>query len=391
MAVTDMIRKAYELRPYPATGRRIAGARFAHLPPLDWVQALGRPGAPAPRRVLVAGCGTGAEAFEMRRELPDAEIVAIDFSPRSIAIARRVQRGVRSSRSIEFAVADLNDPQLATRTGGNFDFISCHGVLTYLPAAGQVLRNLSNCIRSDGVMYLGVNGEAHPGERLRRWLKNQGFPTGELHDERQLRAWLRLWDRFQRDTGLTLAEKPTTFLAGDICGPHFNNWSLARWRETAARAGWRLAGSGRTPAQLRQTLDDAAYRPLYPVELDKLAVHLDTASPASFHRLLLRKATAAPRAWDGTEPSASCSVRWTGLYSLRLTPAGRDKTVWARLRCQSLLLQLEWPLSEKTAAAVRALVRSRGRAVPWPAGWPRTEAARRTLWLWAGFGVITVG
>lgn len=390
MAVTDSIRRAYELRPYPATNRRITSTRFAHLPPLNWVQAVGRPGAPVPQRVLVAGCGTGAEAFEMRRELPDAEIVAIDFSPRSIDIARRMQGASRSHRAIEFMVADLNDSQLAVRTSGNFDFISCHGVLTYLPGATQVLRNLAECIRADGVLYLGVNGEDHPGERLRRWLNDQGIPTGELHDERQLRAWLRLWDRLHGGPALELARRPATFLAGDICGPHFNNWSLARWRETAANAGWELAGSGRTPALLRRTLDDAAYRPLYPAKLDDLAVHLDTANPGSFHRLLLRKASADRWTWDGVEPSAPCDIRWTGLYSLRLTPARRDKTVWARLRCPALLLQLDWPLSEREAAAVRVLARSHGRAIPWPAGWPRIEAARRTLWLWAGFGVVTV-
>jgi SAM-dependent methyltransferase len=391
MAVADMIRRAYELRPYPAAGRRVASAQFAHLPPLVWVQALGRPGAPAPRRVLVAGCGTGAEAFEMRRELPDAEILAIDFSPRSIAIARRVQRAARLRRPIEFVVADLNDPQLADRTGGNFDFISCHGVLTYLPAPEQVLRNLADCLQSDGVLYLGVNGTGHPGDPLRQWLNDLGFPTAELHDERRLRSCLRLWDRLQSDPTLELAKRSATFLAGDICGPHFNNWSLARWRDTAARAGWRLAASGHAPAQLRRTLDDAAYRPLYPVKLDEMAVHLDGATPASFHRLLLRRAPADAWTWDGTEPAVPCDVRWTGLYSLRLTPARRGGTVWATLRSSALLLQLEWPLSEREAAAVRTLARARSGGVAWPAGWPRTETVRRTLWLWAGFGVITVG
>lgn len=390
MAVTDIIRRAYELRPYPATDRRIASARFAHLPPLDWVQALGRPGSPMPRRVLVAGCGTGAEAFEMRRELPDAAIVAIDFSPRSIAIARQVQRAARSRRAVEFMVADLNDPHLAARTGGNFDFISCHGVLTYLPGPEKVLRNLAGCLRPDGVLYLGVNGEAHPGDRLRRWLNDQGFPTRELHNERKLRAWLRLWDRLVCDAGLKLAERPATFLAGDICGPHFNNWSLARWRDTAARAGWQLAGTSRTPAHLRRILEDAAYRPLYPSKLDDLAVHLDSAIPSSFHRLLLRRAPADAWTWDGKEPAVPCTLRWTGLYSLRLTPARRGTRASALLRCPDLLLQLEWPLSEREAAAGRTLTRSRGRGIPWPAGWPRTEATRRTLWLWAGFGVITV-
>jgi len=388
MAVTDVIRRAYERRPYPVSDRRVASARFAHLPPLDWVQAIGRPGAPALRRVLVAGCGTGAEAFELRRELPEAEIIAIDFSPRSISIARRVQRAARGRHPIRFFVADLEDPQLPRLTGGDFDFISCHGVLTYLPEPVRVLRNLAACVRADGVLYLGVNGEAHPGDRLRPWLNDRGVSTGEMRDERQLRVWLRLWDRLQADAKFELAGKPATFLASDVCGPYFSNWSLGRWRTAAERAGWRLAGSGMVAAQLRRTLDGAAYRPLYPAKCDDLCVHFDAASPASFHCLLLRRAPVW--AWDGTEPAVPCVVRWTGLHSLRIVPAKRGGLAWAMLRSPSLLLQLEWPLAGREVVALRALVRARGRGLPWPAGWPRTEAARRMLWLWVGFGVISV-
>ena len=92
MTITEQTRRNYEERPYPATSRRVVTARFNHLPPLRWVVAVGRPGEPPLCWVLVAGCGAGAEAFELRRALPDAEITAVDFSPRSIAIARRQQR-----------------------------------------------------------------------------------------------------------------------------------------------------------------------------------------------------------------------------------------------------------------------------------------------------------
>lgn len=364
--------------------------RFAHLPPLAWMQSLGRPGAPAPRRVLVAGCGTGAEAFELRRALPDADIVAVDFSPRSIAVARRLQRAAPRRRPIRFAVADLNDPRLVAETGGHFDLVTCHGVLTYLPGPQRALRNLAACTHPDGLLYLGVNGEAHPGDRVRRWLGGLGVDTLELRDERRLRAGLRLWDRLHPEAEIALADRPATFLAGDICGPQFNNWSLARWRHVAARAGWSLAATGATSTLLRRTLADAGHRLLYPSTLDELAVRLDLARPVSFHRLLLRRADAAAWDWDGTIPPGPCEVRWTGLYALRVRPASAGAPAWAVLTSITTELRLDWPLTLREAAAARELARAATGALAWPAGWPRTEEARRTLWLWAAFGVITV-
>ena len=47
-----------------------------------------------------------------RRRWPTAEIVAVDFSPRSIAVARKLQRTVVTGKPITFRVADLTDENL---------------------------------------------------------------------------------------------------------------------------------------------------------------------------------------------------------------------------------------------------------------------------------------
>lgn len=390
MAVGDVIRKAYERRPYPATDRRVVSGRFRHLPPLSWIQALGRPGALEPRRVLVAGCGTGAEAFELRRALPRAEIVAIDFSPRSIAIAERLQRSARLPRPIRFLVADLNDAKLARRIGGDFDVITCHGVLSYLTDPGRALRHLGACASPDAALYLGVNGAGHPGALLRRWLAKFGLDVKVMQDERRLRALLRVWDALQLESWPAFAGLPATYLAGDICGPHFNNWSLARWRNVAARGGWRIVSSLDVPQQLRRILPDQTYESLFPARTEELMAALDGAEPASFHRLLLRR-NGADFSWDGTRAVLPSEWRWSGLYTVKMQPRRRGQPVWITLRSGPLNLKLEWPLSEQEAVAALALARAPVQAGRWPAGWPRTLAARRTLWLWAGFGVITVG
>jgi ubiquinone/menaquinone biosynthesis C-methylase UbiE len=58
------------------------------------------------RTRLIAGCGTGNEAFAFRDRFPESEIIAFDFSPRSIALARSSQRRLPRKRRIRFMVAD---------------------------------------------------------------------------------------------------------------------------------------------------------------------------------------------------------------------------------------------------------------------------------------------
>src|SRR4051812_1666840 len=99
------VRRSYEARPYPGTART---PRHGHwrIAPWEWIEAMaGRSG--EPRRILVAGCGTGSEAFAIRARFPRAEIVAIDYSARSIALARQLQQKRRIDPKIVFQQADL--------------------------------------------------------------------------------------------------------------------------------------------------------------------------------------------------------------------------------------------------------------------------------------------
>ncbi len=68
------------------------------------------------RRVLDAGCGTGALAIEVARR--GAHVVAIDLSPTLISLARERQPHLLGNGSIDFRVGDLLDPTL-----GVFDHV----------------------------------------------------------------------------------------------------------------------------------------------------------------------------------------------------------------------------------------------------------------------------
>jgi magnesium-protoporphyrin O-methyltransferase len=62
------------------------------------------------RRVLDAGCGTGALALELARR--GAHVVAIDLSPTLVDLARERIGGATGPGHIEFLAGDMTDPAL---------------------------------------------------------------------------------------------------------------------------------------------------------------------------------------------------------------------------------------------------------------------------------------
>jgi magnesium-protoporphyrin O-methyltransferase len=68
------------------------------------------------RRILDAGCGTGALAIEAARR--GAEVVAIDLSPTLVALARERLPEALGSGSVHFCSGDMLDPAL-----GHFDHV----------------------------------------------------------------------------------------------------------------------------------------------------------------------------------------------------------------------------------------------------------------------------
>src|SRR5205085_4808293 len=113
---TSAVRAQYEEHPYPRwfSLDRVSGD--AHEPA---------------RRLLFAGCGTGADAIRRAMQHPSWQIEAIDVSVRSLAYAIRMARHYGIA-NIRFTHADLRD------VDGTFDVVESIGVLHHLddPLAG---------------------------------------------------------------------------------------------------------------------------------------------------------------------------------------------------------------------------------------------------------------
>jgi magnesium-protoporphyrin O-methyltransferase len=95
------------------------------------------------RRLLDAGCGTGALAVEAARR--GAEVVAIDVAPTLIKLAQeRAPRDLGHGR-IDFRAGDMLDPAL-----GEFDFaVAMDSLIHYrAPDCGDALASLASRTRS---------------------------------------------------------------------------------------------------------------------------------------------------------------------------------------------------------------------------------------------------
>ena len=162
MASHDLpqVREQYEAFPYPERDpdderRRLARTWLDDLPMVNHYGFAGRRSFGGDFRVLVAGGGTGDATIFLAEQLRDAkaEVVHLDFSQASTAIARR-RAEVRGLANIRFVDASLL--HLPTLGLGYFDYINCAGVLHHLADPDAGLRALLSVLAEDGVLGLMV-------------------------------------------------------------------------------------------------------------------------------------------------------------------------------------------------------------------------------------------
>lgn len=153
-AVSIKVRAQYEANPYP---RWLSFDRPAPALARDWIRA-DAPGLegdwefPSDPQVLVAGCGSGAEALRLADAMREAQVTGVDLSRASLAYAMRMggQLGIRNARFVQADILELD------KLDNRFDVIYCSGVLHHMadPAAG--LRSLCRRLAPGGLMRLGL-------------------------------------------------------------------------------------------------------------------------------------------------------------------------------------------------------------------------------------------
>jgi magnesium-protoporphyrin O-methyltransferase len=73
------------------------------------------------KRVLDAGCGTGALSVELAKR--GAQVLAIDLSPTLVALARERAVGQHRQGTIDFRAGDMFDPLPAARGRTNLEWL----------------------------------------------------------------------------------------------------------------------------------------------------------------------------------------------------------------------------------------------------------------------------
>jgi SAM-dependent methyltransferase len=105
-----------------------------------------------PRRVLEVGCGWGEFAERVARELA-ADVVAVDLSPRMVALTR--------ARGVDARVGDVQRLPVA---GGAFDCAAANWMLYHVRDVDRALAELARVLRPRGRLVATTSSLDHLGE-----------------------------------------------------------------------------------------------------------------------------------------------------------------------------------------------------------------------------------
>jgi SAM-dependent methyltransferase len=144
-----------------------------------------------PRHVLEVGCGPGEASERIRREI-GADVVALDISPRMVALAR--------ARGVDARVGDV---QALDLPDASFDCALAAWMLYHVPDVDRALRELARVLEPGGRLVAVTNGRTHLQEL--RELLGGDFPTRTFSDENAEALLGRHFARVERrDAGGTI-------------------------------------------------------------------------------------------------------------------------------------------------------------------------------------------
>lgn len=130
-------------------------------------------------RVLELGCGDGGNLVPMAMQFPDSQFVGIDLSAEAIA------RGRAAVAQFNLQNLDLQQADLLAIGDelGEFDYITAHGVYTWVPPAvkDRILELCRDHLAAHGIAYVSYN--TYPGYHIRQMTREMMlFHTRDMHE-----------------------------------------------------------------------------------------------------------------------------------------------------------------------------------------------------------------
>ena len=125
------------------------------------------PTSPFAARVLEIGCACGDALFPLALEYPQASFIGVDPSAQQVSKANERLRQLNESikSEITFICGDIQNDALK---GKKFDYIICHGVLSWIKEEERqlIISTLPSLLASNGVCFLSYN--CAPGAEIRK-------------------------------------------------------------------------------------------------------------------------------------------------------------------------------------------------------------------------------
>ncbi len=162
----DQLRADYDAAPYES--HAFPQSAPGHLAAIAHLFGLEVPDV-STARVLEIGCSAGGNLIPFAAWHPHGRAVGIDLSPIQIDQGRRRIQALGLT-NVELVQADIAQTDLAAP--GQFDFIVCHGVYSWVPDTVQqaILSAFRTLLAAKGVGYLSYN--VYPGWKAKEIIRD---------------------------------------------------------------------------------------------------------------------------------------------------------------------------------------------------------------------------
>ncbi len=170
------------------------------------------PGRDDPVSYLELGCGQGFGALIQAASNPHWTVTAIDFNPAHVAAARAwaAQAGITNVSFLEADLSTLAEAAASAQVP-EADFVSMHGLWTWVPAAVQsgIVRLLRAKVKPGGAVHVSYNSLPAWGSALgmQRMVRDCGRRLGTRSD-RQAEEGLKLVKELHAADALQLKRSP---------------------------------------------------------------------------------------------------------------------------------------------------------------------------------------
>ena len=184
-------------------------------------------------KILVIGCGTGDQTTYLSTQLQNTDILAIDLSEASIAIAKKRLEN-RNLSNVEFRCMDLFKLELE----GEFDYINACGILHHLPDPLEGFKKVRQLLKPGGVAGIMVYGKygrtgiTQMQVALKLLLKDESDVHEQIRITKDLLAGLIPTNWFCRGKDLVAAMQRDIDIYDILLNPSEKAYSLPEiWKE----------------------------------------------------------------------------------------------------------------------------------------------------------------